>query len=74
VQICSLAPGVIDTGMQAEIRATPEDCFPMRQRFVELKEAGTLLDPDDCAEQLVDYLLGKSFGDEVVADLRALRS
>ncbi len=72
VQICSLAPGVIDTGMQAEIRDTPEDRFPMRQRFVDLKETGTLLDPDECAEQLVDYLLGKSFGDEVVADLRTL--
>jgi benzil reductase ((S)-benzoin forming) len=72
VQICSLAPGVIDTGMQAEIRATPEENFPMRQRFVDLKETGTLVDPDECAEQLVDYLLGKSFGDEVVADLRTL--
>jgi len=72
VQICSLAPGVIDTGMQAEIRATPEERFPMRQRFVDLKHTGTLLDPDDCAGQLIDYMLGKSFGDEVVADLRTL--
>ncbi|MCS0590307.1 SDR family oxidoreductase [Massilia norwichensis] len=72
VQICSLAPGVIDTGMQAEIRASSEENFPMRQRFIDLKETGTLVDPDECAEQLVDYLLGKSFGDEVVADLRTL--
>jgi NAD(P)-dependent dehydrogenase (short-subunit alcohol dehydrogenase family) len=72
VQICSLAPGTIDTGMQAEIRATPEESFPMRQRFIDLKETGTLVDPDECAEQLVDYMLGKSFGDEVVADLRTL--
>ena len=72
VRICSLAPGVIDTGMQAEIRASSEENFPMRQRFIDLKETGTLVDPDECAEQLVDYLLGKSFGDEVVADLRTL--
>jgi NAD(P)-dependent dehydrogenase (short-subunit alcohol dehydrogenase family) len=72
VRICSLAPGVIDTGMQAEIRATPEDRFPLRQRFVELKETGTLVDPDECAEQLVDYLLGAGFGAEVIADLRTL--
>jgi benzil reductase ((S)-benzoin forming) len=72
VRICSLAPGVIDTGMQAEIRATPDTSFPMRQRFVELKETGALVDPDQCAEQLVDYLLGAGFGDEVVADLRTL--
>lgn len=72
VRICSLAPGVIDTGMQAEIRATPEERFPLRQRFVELKETGTLVDPDECAEQMVDYLLGSGFGAEVIADLRSL--
>jgi hypothetical protein len=74
VRICSLAPGVIDTGMQAEIRATPESNFPMRGRFVELKETGALVDPDECAEQLVDYLLGASFGHEAVADLRTLHA
>ena len=73
VRICSLAPGVIDTGMQAEIRATPASHFPMRERFVELKETGALVDPDECAEQLIDYLLGASFGHEAVADLRTLR-
>ncbi|MFK3740684.1 SDR family oxidoreductase [Massilia sp. TN1-12] len=72
VRICSLAPGVIDTGMQAEIRDTPEDRFPMRQRFVDLKETGTLVDPEQCAEQLVDYMLGAGFGAEVIADLRTL--
>jgi hypothetical protein len=72
VRICSLAPGVIDTGMQAEIRAVPEERFPMRQRFIDLKETGSLLDPDECAEHLVDYLLGAGFGAEVIADLRTL--
>jgi NAD(P)-dependent dehydrogenase (short-subunit alcohol dehydrogenase family) len=72
IRICSLAPGVIDTGMQAEIRDMSEECFPMRQRFVDLKETGSLADPEECAERLVDYLLGAGFGDEVVADLRTL--
>jgi benzil reductase ((S)-benzoin forming) len=74
VRICSLAPGVIDTGMQAEIRATAEERFPMRQRFVDLKETGALIDADECAEQVVDYLLGAGFGDDVIADLRTLVS
>jgi len=72
VRICSLAPGVIDTGMQAEIRAEREERFPLRQRFVDLKETGALVDPDECAEQMVDYLLGSGFGAEVIADLRTL--
>jgi benzil reductase ((S)-benzoin forming) len=70
VRVCSLAPGVIDTDMQATIRATPDADFPMRQRFVELKETGTLVAPQDCARSLVDYLLANRFGSEPVDDLR----
>ena len=70
VRICSLAPGVIDTGMQAEIRATSAERFPMRQRFVELHRRGALTAPAECAARLVDYLLADRFGEEPVDDLR----
>lgn len=70
VKACSLAPGVIDTDMQATIRATPDADFPLRQRFVDLKETGTLVSPTDCARALVDYLLAARFGAEPVDDLR----
>jgi NAD(P)-dependent dehydrogenase (short-subunit alcohol dehydrogenase family) len=70
VRACSLAPGVIDTDMQAAIRATPSAAFPLRQRFVELKESGGLVSPQDCARSLVDYLLAPAFGSEAVDDLR----
>ena len=70
VKACSLAPGVIDTDMQATIRATPDADFPLRQRFVDLKETGTLVSPADCARALVDYLLAARFGAEPVDDLR----
>jgi benzil reductase ((S)-benzoin forming) len=33
----AVAPGVIDTDMQALIRSTDESRFPMRQKFVEMK-------------------------------------
>ncbi len=68
--VCSLAPGVIDTAMQAQIRATPEDRFPKRQRFLQMHANGELLAPADCAKRLVDYLLADKFGREPVADLR----
>ena len=71
VRICSLSPGVIDTGMQAAIRATPEAHFPLRQRFVELERSGQLRAPADCARQLLDYLLADGFGSEPVDDLRS---
>ena len=66
----SLAPGVIDTDMQAAIRATPDANFPLRERFVELKDTGGLTSPEDCARNLADYLLAPGFGRQAVDDLR----
>ncbi len=71
VRCCSLAPGVIDTGMQAEIRATPESRFPLKERFVQMKQEGALAAPEECARQLVDYLLAPRFGSKAVDDLRS---
>lgn len=73
VRICSLAPGVIDTDMQHSIRATPLARFPLRARFVALKDEGQLSSPEECAAQLVDYLLGMRFGEVAVDDLRTAR-
>jgi benzil reductase ((S)-benzoin forming) len=71
LRICSLAPGVIDTGMQAEIRASSLEQFPLRAKFDELKRAGELADPAQCAQRLVSYLLGAQFGKAPVDDLRS---
>lgn len=71
VRICSLAPGVIDTGMQAEIRATPDERFPIRQRFVDMKAGGQLAAPEDSAKLIIDYLLADSFGNKPVDDIRS---
>lgn len=72
LRICSLAPGVIDTDMQAEIRATPLERFPIRERFDALKQDGGLAAPAACAGRLVAYLLDERFGNHPVADLREL--
>ena len=70
LRIASVAPGVIDTDMQAEIRGTPDDAFPDRQRFVRMKEEGGLRSPDDAARVLVDYLLSATFGADPVTETR----
>lgn len=70
LRVCSLAPGVIDTTMQAEIRAASLDVFPQRPRFDALKEQGALAQPDACARDLVAYMLSDRFGEDPVADLR----
>ncbi|NHZ98992.1 SDR family oxidoreductase [Massilia sp. CCM 8734] len=70
VRICSLAPGVIDTAMQAQIRATPESLFPQRERFTALQQDGALTSPAQCAAGIIDYVLDQHFGRVPVDDLR----
>jgi NAD(P)-dependent dehydrogenase (short-subunit alcohol dehydrogenase family) len=70
LRIVSLAPGVIDTDMQAQIRATDLDHFPLRDQFQALKANGALASPEDCARRLVAFALSPDFGAAAVADLR----
>lgn len=72
VRICSLAPGVIDTGMQAQIRSASDAAFPMRKKFEDLKSSGSLQAPEDVAERLLGYMCSPNFGAEVVTDLRSV--
>lgn len=70
LRISSIAPGVIDTDMQAEIRAASIDNFPDRKRFETMKREGTLRRSSDAARQLVEHLLSGAFGQDVVTELR----
>lgn len=72
LRICSIAPGVIDTDMQATIRRTSAEDFPLLDRFLALKHEGELPSPVDAAERMVRHLLSEDFGKEAVADLRNL--
>ena len=73
LRVASVAPGVIDTDMQAEIRAASESDFPDRRRFEELKREGRLIAPDDAGRDLVEFLLSDAFGRDAVTDLRRRR-
>ena len=72
LRIASLAPGVIDTDMQAEIRASNPALFPLLPDFQALKAKGQLSSPTACAEKLVNYLLADDFARETVVDLREM--
>ncbi|MDR6555226.1 (S)-benzoin forming benzil reductase [Paenibacillus qinlingensis] len=71
VLICSVAPGVVDTEMQREIRAASEKDFPQVSRFVQLKEQGELSSPEDAAKQLLRLLQANAFEQGEIADLRS---
>ena len=70
LRIESLAPGVVDTGMQAHIRATDASQFPLVGRFQGLHRDGALQSPSDVARRLLDHVLGDAFEVEAVRDLR----
>ena len=69
-QVVSMAPGVIDTDMQAGLRASDPALFPGRSRFVQLQADGQLSSPDDCARHLLARLERADFGQAAVADIR----
>jgi NAD(P)-dependent dehydrogenase (short-subunit alcohol dehydrogenase family) len=71
-RIVSLAPGVIDTDMQVQLRSADAGGFPDRATFVGLKENGQLVSPSDAAAKVLAVLRRPDFGAEVVADVREL--
>jgi len=69
-RIVALAPGVIDTGMQTELRGGDPRQFPDRDNFQRLKDSASLTSPDTAARQVLAYLSRADFGDPVIADVR----
>jgi benzil reductase ((S)-benzoin forming) len=69
-RIVSLAPGVIDTDMQVQLRASDPALFPDRARFVAFKESGQLDSPATSATKVLKYLDRADFGSQPVADVR----
>ena len=69
-KICSVAPGVIDTDMQVQLRGADADRFPDRGNFVGLKDKGLLTSPEEAAARLLAFLARPDFGANPVADVR----
>ena len=70
VSIVSLAPGVIDTDMQVQLRAADPGGFPEQRNFIKLKESGQLSSAQDAAARILAYLRRPDFGANPVADVR----
>ena len=69
-KVCSLAPGVIDTDMQVQLRGADSAEFPDKINFENLKRMGQLTSPADAARQVLNYLARADFGTNPVADIR----
>jgi benzil reductase ((S)-benzoin forming) len=69
-RIVSLAPGVIDTDMQAQLRAADTSGFPGKAYFEQQHAQGQLVSAEDTARRVLAYLVRDDFGSNPVADIR----
>ncbi len=68
-RILAVAPGVVETAMQAEIRRMPPERFPEVAQFKDLYEHGQLRDADQVAAEIW-ALLDRKLPNGAVIDLR----
>ena len=69
-RVVSLAPGVIDTDMQVQLRSADPIRFAEQARFQALHDQGQLDTPTHAAARLLAYLDRPDFGANPVADVR----
>ena len=72
VKIFSVAPGVVDTAMQNQIRNSDESKFLSLGKFKDLKTSGNLTSPKEVANKLQNVLLNPQKYTEVIFDIRDL--
>lgn len=56
ISAISVAPGIVDTNMQENIRSSNPDEFPLHPHFVDYHDTGQLVDPDIVAKQLLSLV------------------
>jgi NAD(P)-dependent dehydrogenase (short-subunit alcohol dehydrogenase family) len=69
-KVCSLAPGIIDTDMQVQLRGADPKAFPDHDAFVQMKTQGRLDSPAAAAAKVVAYLQRPDYGSNPVGDVR----
>lgn len=67
----SLAPGIIDTGMQVQLRGSDAARFAAKPVFEDFHRSGALDTPEAAAAKIANWLHRPDFGNEVVADVRS---
>ncbi len=68
--IFSVAPGIVDTTMQEEIRKSGKEKFPYHNTFVEYKNSGALWTPEFVAEKFFKLIDNPENFDNTILDIR----
>jgi len=71
-KVYSVAPGIVDTAMQEEIREADKKHFPDLQRFVDYKNNGDLTSVEQVAEKYVCFIKKCAKYKEVLYSIRDL--
>ncbi len=72
VKVLSLAPGIIDTAMQREIRASDECDFSNINRFVDYKKNNDLASPEETAINVLRFVNEENLSENVLCSVRDL--
>ena len=56
ISAISVAPGIVDTNMQVNIRSSKPEDFPLHPHFVDYHDSGQLVNPQEVATQLLDLV------------------
>lgn len=72
LQAWAIAPGIVDTEMQGEIRKMEEENFPEVERFKEYKEKGELNSPREVADKLISVIDNPKKAPGIVFSIRDL--
>ena len=69
-RVASVAPGIIDTDMQAQLRSADLSAFPEGAKFAQWHASGALASPAQAAAALIALLERADYGANPVADVR----
>ena len=69
-KVFALAPGIVDTEMQSEIRAANKEDFPHLERFMAYKKDGDLADANHVAQKYLKVIANPDLFKETICSVR----
>lgn len=65
--VLAVAPGVVDTQMQTQIRSVDVAGFSRKQKFIDLKEQQALYDASAVAQKYLDIMFNPGLAEDVIS-------
>ncbi len=72
LRIFSIAPGIVDTKMQQQVRESKPDEFPHLEKFIDYKKNGNLVLPEIVAQKILEVIEKPEDHQNVLLDVRQL--